>query len=165
MPQLHVLRVFTADDGSEGNPLGVFLDGAELPSEQRQAIAADLGYSETVFIDARKLGVLTDRVHRELTDDEIERVAGTYHEWRSKGKSKYEDVAGFCMSAALDEIRNHGHVLTPGRYVGAEEIEDDGEPFAEKMPRLVSTLSQQFGESRDLEESILANLEGLGYGD
>ena len=82
---------------------------------------------ETLFIDARKLGVLTDRIHRELTDDEIERVAGTYHNWRSKGSKGYEDVAGFCKSATLDDIRQHGHVLTPGRYVGAEDIEDDGE--------------------------------------
>ncbi len=119
---------------------------------------------ETLFIDARKLGVLTDRVHRELTDDEIQRIAGTYHQWRSKGKNKYEDVAGFCMCASLDDIRNHGHVLTPGRYVGAEDVEDDGEPFEEKMPRLVAELTAQFGNSRDLEQSILANLEGLGYG-
>ena len=110
------------------------------------------------YTESRKLGVLTDRVHRELTDDEIERIAGTYHEWRSKGKSKYEDVAGFCMSASLDDIRKHGHVLTPGRYVGAEDVEDDGEPFEEKMPRLVAMLNEHFDESTELERTIRSKL-------
>ena len=86
-----------------------------------------------LFIDARKFGTLVDRVHRELSDDDIAKIAGTYHAWRGdKGAGKYEDTPGFCKSATLDEIRSHGHVLTPGRYVGAEEIEDDGEPFERK---------------------------------
>ena len=121
---------------------------------------------ETLFIDARKLGTLTDRVHRELTDEDIARIAGTYHAWRGdKGAGKYEDVAGFCKAAKLDEIRKHGHVLTPGRYVGAEAVEDDGEPFAEKMARLAATLRQQQAEAARLDAAIAANLKELGYGE
>ena len=121
---------------------------------------------ETLFIDARKLGVLIDRVHRELTDEEIQRLADTYHAWRGDKdcKKKYKDIPGFCKSAKLEEIAGHGYVLTPGRYVGAEDIEDDGEPFGEKMQRLVATLNEQFAESRKLEKAIRSNLEGLGYG-
>ncbi|MEI8372384.1 MAG: class I SAM-dependent DNA methyltransferase [Planctomycetota bacterium] len=121
---------------------------------------------ETLFIDARKLGVLIDRVHRELTDEEIQRVADTYHAWRGDKdcKKKYKDISGFCKSAKLEEIQQHGHVLTPGRYVGAEDVEDDGEPFGEKMQRLVGTLTEQFAESRKLEKAIRSNLGGLGYG-
>jgi type I restriction enzyme M protein len=120
---------------------------------------------ETLFIDARKLGVLIDRVHRELTDEEVARVAGTYHAWRGdKRAAKYEDIPGFCKSAKTAEIAEHGYVLTPGRYVGAEAVEDDDEPFDEKMQRLTSTLHEQFAESRKLEKGIRKNLEGLGYG-
>ena len=119
---------------------------------------------ETLFLDARKLGTLVDRVHRELSDADISRISSTYHAWRGdKGACKYEDVAGFCKAATLDEIRSHGHVLTPGRYVGAEEVEDDGEPFGEKMQRLVGELEGQFAESARLETAIRANLRGLGY--
>ena len=117
---------------------------------------------QTLFIDARKLGVLIDRVHRELTDAEIHRLADTYHHWQLG--DGYEDIAGFCKSATTAEIAAHGHVLTPGRYVGAEEVEDDGEPFEEKMPRLVAELHAQFAESAKLEQAIKANLRGLGYG-
>jgi type I restriction enzyme M protein len=120
---------------------------------------------ETLFMDARKLGVLIDRVHRELSDEEIARVAGTYHAWRGdKGAGKYKAVPGFCKSAKTAEIAEHGYVLTPGRYVGAEEVEDDDEPFDEKMKRLSATLYEQFAESRKLEKAIRSNLEGLGYG-
>jgi type I restriction enzyme M protein len=120
---------------------------------------------ETLFIDARKLGTLIDRVHRELTDADIERIVSAYHAWRGeKGAGVYSDVAGFCKSATTAEIAAHGHVLTPGRYVGAEAIEDDGEPFEEKMPRLVGELHAQFAESAKLEKLINSNLKGLGYG-
>jgi type I restriction enzyme M protein len=120
---------------------------------------------ETLFIDARKLGVLVDRVHRELTDDDVRKIVAAYHAWRGdKGAGKYEDAAGFCKSATLDEIRSHGHVLTPGRYVGAEEVEDDGEPFEQKMKRLVGELNEQFAESARLESAIKANFGGLGFG-
>jgi len=119
---------------------------------------------EVLFIDARKMGVMRDRTHRELTDEDIERIAGTYHAWRGDaGAGEYEDVPGFCASATLEEIAKHGHVLTPGRYVGAEDAEDDGEPFAEKMTRLTKQLSEQMEEGARLEEEIRKNLGGLGY--
>jgi type I restriction enzyme M protein len=96
---------------------------------------------ETLFIDARKMGSMVDRVHRELTDEDTAKIAGTYHAWRGdKSAGEYADVPGFCKAATLDEIGKHGHVLTPGRYVGAEAAEDDGEPFEEKMMRLAAML-------------------------
>ncbi len=131
---------------------------------------------QTLFIDARKLGTLIDRVHRELTDADIQKIVSTYHAWRGglpsptgrragdEGNPGYSDVPGFCKSATTAEIAAHGHVLTPGRYVGAEEVEDDGEPFEEKMARLVAELNGQFAESARLEKAIRANLRGLGYG-
>ena len=119
---------------------------------------------KVLFIDARKMGSMTDRVHRELTDDDIARVAGAYHSWRGDPESgTYEDVAGFCKSATIEEVKANGYVLTPGRYVGAEEVEDDGEPFDEKMKRLTSTLQEQFAESQRLERAIRENMNGLGY--
>ncbi len=124
---------------------------------------------ETLFIDARKMGTLIDRVHRELTEADLEKIVGTYHAWRGDAQVSaakpqvYSDIAGFCKSATTAEISAHGHVLTPGRYVGAEEIADDGEPFAEKMPRLVGELKGQFTESAKLEKAIAKNLKGLGY--
>jgi len=123
-------------------------------------------HGETLFIDARKLGVLTDRVHRELTDDEIARIARTYHAWRGEPEAgKYEDKAGFCKAATLKEIEAHGHVLTPGRYVGAEEIEDDGTPFEERMAELSAELYEQMAEAETLDAAIRQNLEVLGYGE
>jgi len=119
---------------------------------------------EILFIDARKLGFMSDRTHRDLSDDDLARITGTYHNWRGDGTGKYEDVQGFCKSAKLEEVRTHGHVLTPGRYVGAEEVEDDGEPFDEKMKRLTAQLNEQFAESDRLEHSIRENLKKLGYG-
>ena len=120
---------------------------------------------QTLFIDARKLGTLVDRVHRELTDTDLDKITSTYHAWRGgKDTGTYADIAGFCKSATTAEIAAHGHVLTPGRYVGAEEVADDGDPFEEKMPRLVAELHAQFAESDKLEKAIKANLKGLGYG-
>ncbi len=133
---------------------------------------------ETLFIDARKLGTLVDRVHRELTETDIAKIVSTYHAWRGdkppvaetfKPKTEnpaaaYADIAGFCKSATLAEIKAHGFVLTPGRYVGAEEIDDTGaEPFDAKMARLVSELNAQFAESAKLESAIRANLKSLGH--
>ena len=121
---------------------------------------------ETLFIDARKMGTLTDRVHRELTDEDIARIAGTYHAWRGdKGAGEYADVPGFCKAAKLEEIQKHGYVLTPGRYVGAEAVEDDGEPFEEKMARLTQALREQQTEAARLDAAIAANLKELGYGE
>jgi len=102
---------------------------------------------------------MIDRVHRDLTPEDIAKIAGTYHAWRgNKDASKYEDIPGFCKSAKLDEIRTHGYVLTPGRYVGAADIEDDGEPFEQKMKRLTAKLDGQFAESAKLEKAIRENL-------
>jgi type I restriction enzyme M protein len=129
---------------------------------------------QTLFIDARKMGTLIDRVQRELTDSDLARIVNTYHAWRSApslnsqpstlNSSAYADVPGFCKSATTKEIATHGYVLTPGRYVGAEEVADDGDRFEEKMPRLVGELHAQFSESAKLEQAIKANLKGLGYG-
>jgi type I restriction enzyme M protein len=108
---------------------------------------------------------MVDRVHRELTEADVARIAGTYHAWRGDaGASAYADVAGFCSSATLDDMRKHGHVLTPGRYVGAEVQEDDGEAFEEKMKRLAAALREQQAEAARLDAEITANLEELGYG-
>lgn len=120
---------------------------------------------EILFIDARKLGRMVDRTHRELTDEEIARIAGTYHAWRGEeGAGEYVDTPGFCRSAPLEEVRKHGHVLTPGRYVGAEAVEEDGEPFEEKVRRLVATLREQQAEGAKLDAAIRENLAGLGFG-
>jgi len=120
---------------------------------------------EALFIDARKLGSMVDRVHRELTDEDLAKIAGTYHAWRGdKGAGKYSDAPGFCMAAKLDDIREHGHVLTPGRYVGAEIAEDDGELFEDKMNRLAATLREAQAKAAKLDAAIAANLKRLGYG-
>lgn len=116
---------------------------------------------ETLFIDARKLGTMVSRKLRELTEEDIKQVADTYHAYNGNGE--YEDKLGFCKKATIDEIRNNDYVLTPGRYVGIEEEEDDGEPFEEKMARLTATLSEQFAKSRELEEEIRKQLGGIGY--
>jgi type I restriction enzyme M protein len=121
---------------------------------------------QTLFVDARKMGLLVDRVHRELSDEEIAQIAGTYHAWRSEaGADAYRDIPGFCKSATTEEIAAHGYVLTPGRFVGAEEVEDDGEPFEEKMARLTATLDEQFRESAKLEAAIRRNLQELRHGE
>jgi type I restriction enzyme M protein len=121
---------------------------------------------QTLFIDARKLGSLIDRTHKDFYDEEIDKVATTYHAWRGeKEAGEYKDVPGFCKSATTDEIRENGYVLTPGRYVGAAEIEDDGVPFEEKMAEFSATLYEQFSEEDRLEAAIKRNLEVLGYGE
>jgi type I restriction enzyme M protein len=119
----------------------------------------------TLFIDARKMGSLVDRVHRELTDADIARIAGTYHAWRGdKNAGEYKDVLGFSKSAKTDEIRKQGHVLTPGRYVGAEAAEEESEPFDEKMNRLAAQWREQQVEAARLDAAIAHNLRELGYG-
>jgi type I restriction enzyme M protein len=124
---------------------------------------------EILFIDARNLGVMIDRRHRELTDDDIKRISNAYHAWRgekvldeNKKEIKYEDVAGFCKSASLEEVGKQGHILTPGRYVGVKEEEEDKEAFEEKMKRLVGELNEQFVEGKKLEEEIKVNLGKVG---
>ena len=119
---------------------------------------------ETLFIDARKLGHMADRTHRDLSAEDIARIAGTYRAWRGgEGPGDYADVPGFCKNTALEEIRKHGHVLTPGRYVGAEPQADDGEPFQEKMARLAAQWREQQTEGQQLDAAIAENLERLGF--
>ena len=121
---------------------------------------------ETLFIDARGLGQMIDRVHRELTDEDIRKIADTYHAWRGdkQCEKEYEDTPGFCKAATIEDIRKHGHILTPGRYVGAPPAEEDDEPFEEKMKRLTAQLYEQLNEAHKLEAEIRKNLEMLGYG-
>ncbi|MCP9473542.1 MAG: SAM-dependent methyltransferase, partial [Nitrospira sp.] len=131
---------------------------------------------ETLFIDARKMGRMIDRVHRELTEEDIRKIADTYHAWRGaptkptssmKSMDKipaYHDIPGFCKSATLDDIRRQGYILTPGRYVGAAPQEKDDEPFEEKMQRLVAEWKEQQAAAARLDELIEANLKDLGFG-
>lgn len=121
---------------------------------------------EVLFIDARQLGYMKDRVLRDFTMDDIQKVADIFHVWKTGEPVNgvaYEDQAGFCKSVSLDEMKKHDFVLTPGRYVGAADEEDDGVPFAEKMTTLTEKLSEQFAESAKLEAEIKKNLAGLGY--
>ena len=120
---------------------------------------------EILFIDARKMGRMVDRTHRELSDEDVTLIADTYHAWRGEEDAgDYEDVPGFCKSATLDDVKKHGHVLTPGRYVGAEAQEDDREPFDGKMSRLTVEWRKQCADARELDTAIDANLGELGYG-
>ena len=120
---------------------------------------------EVLFIDARNMGTLVDRTRRELSDADIQKIADTYHAWRGEQEAgQYADTPGFCKSATLEEIRKHGHVLTPGRYVGTAAAEDDGEPFPDKMQRLSAQWREQQAEAARLDAAIEANLKELGYG-
>ena len=118
--------------------------------------------NEILFIDARKLGEMTNRRNRKLTDADLALIASTYHSWRNKG-SEYQDKAGFCKSATLEEVRANNYVLMPGRYVGTEEIEDDGVPVEEKIDTLTTKLGEQFTKGAELEKTIRENLKGIGY--
>ena len=107
---------------------------------------------------------MVDRTHHELTGEDIARIADAYHAWRGEDSAgEYANVPGFCKSAALEELRKHGHALTPGRYVGAQAQENDGEPFEEKMKRLVAQLREQQAEGARLDAAIDASLKDLGY--
>jgi type I restriction enzyme M protein len=117
---------------------------------------------EVLFIDARKLATMISRVQSELTDEVIERISQTVAAWRTGG-ADYQDIAGFCRSVPLAEIAQHGHVLTPGRYVGAEEVEDDDEAFADKMQTLTAKLGEQMAKGAELDSLIRQKLGGLGY--
>lgn len=117
---------------------------------------------ETLFIDARNMGYMKDRVLRDFSADDIREIADTFDAW--KRGTGYADQPGFCKAAKLEDIRKHDYVLTPGRYVGAAEQEPDGEPFGEKMARLTAQLDEQFAESARLEQVIRQNLARLGYG-
>jgi type I restriction enzyme M protein len=170
--QIPVCLWFISRDKSGGKP-STRPAGHPSPTGRRDGDEGRLRdrRKQTLFIDARKLGTLIDRVHRELTDEDLDKITSTYHAWRgdigrdaSPQASAYSDIAGFCKSATTAEIAAHGYVLTPGRFVGAEEVADDGDPFEEKMPRLVAELQAQFAESAKLEKAIKLNLKGLGYG-
>ena len=119
-------------------------------------------HEEILFIDARNLGLMVDRKHRELSEEDLNKISETYHEWRNKD-GKYEDIKGFCKSAKIEEVEKNGFVLTPGRYVGAVDIMEDDEVFEEKMTRLTKELSEQFEESKKLEEEIKNNLKKVGF--
>jgi type I restriction enzyme M protein len=127
---------------------------------------------ETLFIDARNLGYMKDRVLRDFAPEDIRKIADTFHAWKSDSRHSresgnpvaYEDIPGFCKAAKLEDIKKHDYVLTPGRYVGAVEQEADGEPFEDKMTRLTAQLNAQFGESARLETVIRENLARFGYG-
>jgi len=139
-----------------------------------------------LFIDARKMGTMVTRKHRELSDEEITQICDTYHNWRDSFAHKSllvaesaqayslnetthprnigcEDIQGFCKSAHIEEVRGHEYILTPGRYVGIEEVEDDGEPFDEKMTRLTAELAEMFAKSHKLEDEIKQRLGAIGY--
>ena len=130
---------------------------------------------ETLFIDARKIGSMISRTQKELLPEDIAKIAQTYHNWRSQTPTEnsklktensteaYADVAGYCKSATLEDMRKHDYVLTPGRYVGAAALEDDGIPFETKMTELSATLFTQMTESAKLDDVIRQNLKGLGY--
>jgi type I restriction enzyme M protein len=125
--------------------------------------------NEILFIDARKLGVMVSRRNRELTDDDIQKIASTYHSWRNtpqaplEGGRLYQDVAGFCKAATMDEVRANNYVLMPGRYVGTEEEEDDGVLFADKIAALTTKLAEQLDKGHSLEQEIRESLKSIGY--
>ena len=115
---------------------------------------------KTLFVDARKMGYMLDRKHRDFTDDDIQKLADTFTQFQN---GTIEEVKGFCSVADIQEIEKQDFILTPGRYVGIEDVEDDGEPFEEKMLRLTSELSDMFAKSHELEEEIRKKLGAIGY--
>lgn len=122
----------------------------------------DVRKKEILFIDASEMGFMKDRVHREFSDEDIDEIAETYHNWR-KNPGKYEDVKGFSKSAQMEEVEKHGFVLTPGRYVGIAEAEDDGVSFEEKMEKLTKTLKEQFDKEKEMNEEIKKQLKNIGF--
>jgi type I restriction enzyme M protein len=118
--------------------------------------------NEILFIDARKLGTMINRRNKELTEEDIKKITGTYHNWRNL-KGNYEDVAGFCKAATMEEVRNNNYVLMPGRYVGTEEEEDDGILFGDKIAALTTKLAEQLSKGHTLEAEIRENLKSIGY--
>ncbi len=127
---------------------------SERPQRNRQG--------EVLFIDARQMGHMVNRVNKELSDEDLSLIADTYHAWRGEPDLKpYEDVPGFCASARLVDIRKHDHILTPGRYVGSEAADDDVEPLDEKIERLTREIRDGFNIRAALQDSVLAALESL----
>lgn len=115
-----------------------------------------------LFIDARNSGTMIDRRHKELSEEDLKKISATYHAWRGEG-GKYADIKGFCKDANLEELVKNDYILTPGRYVGTEEIEEDEAVFEEKMKDLTKQLNEQFVKSKELEEDIRKNMKGIGY--
>jgi type I restriction enzyme M protein len=124
-------------------------------------------FNEVLFIDARTLGHMVSRTNRELSETDIARIADTYHAWRGKDRDlkPYEDVAGFCASVALDTVREHQDILTPGRYVGSEVVRDDSEPLDEKVARLAHEIRNGFVRRGELQTKVLAALDSLRIAD
>ena len=125
---------------------------------------------EVLFIDARKLGHMVDRTRKEFSDEDIAKITGAYHAWRGEKaaieeRGAYEDIAGFCKSASLDEIRKHGHVLTPGRYVGTADVDEDEMPFEERFAVLQAKLNEQFVNERELSSLIQTQLAKVRIND
>ena len=118
--------------------------------------------NELLFIDARKLGTMVNRRNKEFSQEDIAKIAGTYHAWRGEG-GVYEDLPGFCKAASKEDVRGNNYVLMPGRYVGTEDVEDDGIPFEEKMNKLTAQLAVQFARGNELQQRIRENLKGIGY--
>lgn len=139
---------------STGIPVSLWILRKGKPQETQGKI---------LFIDARNLGHMVTRKVRELSEEDIQKIASTYHNWRTN--EGYEDVQGFCKSASIEEVANQDYILTPGRYVGIEEQEEDSEPFQDKMERLTSELFELFDESHELEKEIRSKLNALGFGD
>lgn len=143
---------------STGIPVSLwFIDMNKESSDERNR------KGETLFIDARQIGFMADRTHKEFSKEDIAKIADTYHAYRGTSDQKYEDIAGFSKAASIEKIRDNDYTLVPGRYVGLAEQEDDGEPFEEKMTRLTGELSEQFKKSAELEEEIRKALKGIGY--
>lgn len=132
-------------------------------SKNKSKTAKRVRNGEILFIDARNLGFMADRTHKEFADEDIKKITDAFHKWRGTLDEPYEDVQGFCKAAPLEEVRNKDYILTPGRYVGLEEVEDDGEPFEEKLTRLTIELSEKFAKSKELEDQIRRALGGMGY--
>jgi len=122
----------------------------------------DTKKKEILFIDASEMGFMKDRVHREFTDEDIDKIAETYHKWR-KDPDIYEDIKGFSKSAQMEEVEKHGFVLTPGRYAGIKDAEDDGIPFEEKMEKLTTILKEQFAKEEEMNEEIKKQLKNIGF--
>ncbi len=121
--------------------------------------------NEVLFIDARELGTMISRSQKELSSEDIAKISNTYHTWRSKELfARYKDIAGFCKSASIQEVRKNNYILTPGRYIDFKEVEEDGIPFDEKMQALTATLSEQMQKATELDEAIKENLAKIGYG-
>lgn len=145
-----------------GIPACIWILRRERASQPPNPLKREQEGAEILFIDASEMGFLKDRVHREFTDEDMDKISETYHNWR-KNPDKYEDIKGFCKSAKRDEVVKHGFVLTPGRYVGITDAVDDGIPFEEKMEKLTSTLAEQFAKEEVMNAEIKKQLAKIGF--